>query len=118
MGRKQYNVMGMGKRAISSKAAAPPRAFCGHRYPFTGWIFYLRQEARAFLTHPLARRQRILTQESYISLSFKLIPSEMSLTTFTRYCPLDHTLEGLSNLGAGVLVLVTSLVSFHAHVYI
>jgi hypothetical protein len=40
----------------------------------------------------------------------------MSLTTPTRNWPLDHTLESLS--GAGALVLVTSLVSFYAQVYI
>jgi hypothetical protein len=33
------------------------------------------------------------------------------MTTLTRYWPLDHTLESLSKPGAGVLVLVTSLVS-------
>jgi hypothetical protein len=38
----------------------------------------------------------------------------MSLTTLTRHWPLDHTLQSLSKLDAGVLVLVTSLVSFHA----
>ena len=68
-----------------------------------------------FLTHP--RRQRILTQQVYIysALYFKLNLSEMSLTKFTRYWPLDHTLESLSKPSAGVLVLVTSLVSFHWH---
>lgn len=44
----------------------------------------------------------------------------MSLTTLTRYWPLDHTLGSLSKLDVGVLVLVTSLVSFYPspHVYI
>jgi hypothetical protein len=36
----------------------------------------------------------------------------------TRYWPLDHSPESLSKLGAGVLVLVTSLVSFNAQVFI
>ena len=38
----------------------------------------------------------------------------MTLTTLTRHWPLDHALESLSKPVAGVLVLVTSLVSFHA----
>ena len=38
----------------------------------------------------------------------------MSLTTLTRYLPFDHTLESLSKLDAGVLVLAASLVSLHA----
>lgn len=42
----------------------------------------------------------------------------MSLPTSTRHWPLDHTLESLSKLDAGVLVLATSLVSFYAQVYI
>jgi hypothetical protein len=43
----------------------------------------------------------------------------MSLTTLTRYWPFAHTLlESLSKPGAGTLVLVTSLVSFHWHVQV
>ena len=64
--------------------------------------------------------QRILTQEAYIylTLSFKSNPFKMSLTTLTRYWLPGQTLESLSKLGAGVLVLVTSLVSFHPQAYI
>ena len=42
----------------------------------------------------------------------------MSLTTFTRYLPPGRTLESLSKPGAGILVLLTSLVSFHARLYV
>jgi hypothetical protein len=38
----------------------------------------------------------------------------MSLTPLTQYLPLDHTLESLSKLDAGVLVLAATLVSLHA----
>ena len=34
--------------------------------------------------------------------------------SLTQHWPLGHTPEDLSKLNAGVLVLVTSLVSFHA----
>jgi hypothetical protein len=42
----------------------------------------------------------------------------MSLTTLTQYLPVGHALKSTSKLDAGVLVFATSLVSFHAHVYI
>ena len=41
-------------------------------------------------------------------------PFEMSLSTLTHYWPLGRTTKTLSELDAGVLVLFTSLVSFHA----
>jgi hypothetical protein len=55
----------------------------------------------------------------YFGLSFKLnlSKSRMSLTTLTRYWP-DHTLESLSKLDVGALVLVTGLVSFYSQVHI
>ena len=57
----------------------------------------------------------------YFGLSFKLYlsKSRMSLTTLTRYWPLDHTpLESLSKLDVGALVLVSGLVSFYPQVHI
>ena len=41
-------------------------------------------------------------------------PFEMSLSTLAHYWPLGHTPKTLSEPDAGVLVLFTSLVSFHA----
>ena len=41
-------------------------------------------------------------------------PFKMSLSTLAHYWPLGHTPKSLSELDAGVLVLFTSLVSFHA----
>jgi hypothetical protein len=41
-------------------------------------------------------------------------PFKMSLSTLTHYWPLGRTTKTLSELDAGVLVLFTSLVSFHA----
>ena len=68
---------------------------------------------------PLSRRLIAVVARSVYIPGFPSTenPPIMSLTTLTQYWPVGHTLKSTSKLDAGVLVLATSLVSFHAHVY-